>query len=206
MSSDRSLLPVSFVADVNQLHHEAVQKWHETSPENSHEGVFARICQQHQSNFILWHPLNGRSAGSNVADVRLTIDDYTQQRDQWIEQVDQSFVELFAAMGIEPAESARMNTETPGGVIDRLSILSLRVYQLSQQLDSTALDPVELENVRQNLARCRALQRALSQSLVELLEDLLNGRKVLKTYRQMKVSGEPVGNPYLYKVGGATAA
>ena len=200
MSSDCALLPVSFVADVNQLHHDMVQKWQGGNPQNEYEGVFARICEQHQSNFILWQPQD------SVADIRLSVDDYTQQRDQWIEQLDESLIGLFATMGIEPAENARMNTESPGRVIDRLSILSLRVYQLSQQLDRLDLDPEQLEQVRQQLSRCRAQQRDLSQALVELLEDLLTGRKVLRIYRQMKMFGDPEANPYLYKSDEAAAA
>lgn len=200
MSSECSLLPVSFVADVNQLHHDTVLKWQASGPENSHEGVFAKICDQHHNNFILWQP-----QGSGT-DLRLSIDDYTQQRDQWIEQVDEAFIGLFAAMGIQPIDSARMNTETPGRVIDRLSILSLRVHHLSQQLDRLDVDPEQLEQVRQNLSRCRAQQRDLSQALVELLEDLLTGRKVLRIYREMKAFGDPESNPYLYKSNEAAAA
>ena len=206
MTSDRSLKPVSFVADVNQLHHEAVQRWQESGPVNSYQGVFARICEQHQSNFILWHPGGIETPGNPISDLRLTIGDYTQQRDQWNEQVDEAFIDLFAAMEIEPAENARMNTESPGSVIDRLSILSLRVYQLSLQLDRLDLEPAELEQVRQDLARCRAQQRDLSQALAELLEDLLTGRKVLKVYRLMKKYGDPTANPYLHTGNEAAAA
>ena len=205
MSSDFSLLPVSFVADVNQLLHDTIQKWQGSDPENTYEGVFAKICDQHQGNFILWHPAD--QTGESVrSDIRLTIDDYTQQRDQWIEQVDEALIELFAEIGIEPEENARINTETPGSVIDRLSVLSLRVYELSRQLDRLDLEPDELDLVRQKLARSRAQQRDHSQALVQLLEDLLAGRKVLKVYSQMRSYGDSSANPYLLKSDGAAAA
>jgi len=92
-----------------------------------------------------------------------------------------------------------MNTETPGSAIDRLSIMSLRVYHLAEQLDRVDVDEEHLSKVRERLARCRLQQRDLSQSLVELLEDLLAGRKLLKVYRQMKMYNDPTLNPYLYR-------
>ena len=58
----------------------------------------------------------------------------------------------------------------------------------------------------QRLARCRAQQADLSQSLVELLADLAAGRKELKVYRQMKMYNDATLNPYLYKSGGKQVA
>mgnify|MGYP002624903090 CR=1 FL=1 len=203
MSSDSSLLPVSFVADINQLHHDTVARWHACELDNAYEGIFGTICQQHQFNYLLWHEEDiARSpdvGDTRVAEVKRAIDGYKQQRNDWIEQVDEGLIEMFGSLGVEPADNARLNTETPGSAIDRLSIMSLRVYHLSEHLDRVDVDQDHLENVRQKLARCREQQRDLSQSLVELLDDLLSGRKVLKVYRQMKMYNDPTMNPYLYK-------
>ena len=203
MSSARSLLPISFVADVNQLHHTTVERWHESDPENEREGIFQTICQQHQFNFLLWHEEDiARSPDASdvrIAEVKRAIDGYNQQRNDWIERVDEGLIEIFGSLGIEPHDNARVNTETPGSAIDRLSIMSLRIYHLAEQLDRVDVDDAHLEKVRENLARCRVQQRDLSQSLVELLDDLLSGNKVLKVYRQMKMYNDPTLNPYLYQ-------
>ena len=203
MSSSVSLLPVSFVADVNQLHHETVQRWHRCDPDNQCEGIFRTICQQHQYNFLLWHE-EDIARSPDVSDARIAaviraIDGYNQQRNDWIERVDEGLIELFSALNVRPAENARLNTDTPGSVIDRLSIMSLRVYHLVEHLDRVDVDDEHLEKVRGRLARCRVQQRDLSQALAELLDDLLTGRKILKVYRQMKMYNDPTLNPYLYK-------
>lgn len=203
MSAPVSLLPVRFVADVNQLHHETVQRWHRGGPDNSCEGIFHTICQQHQFNYLLWHEEDiARSSDvtdARIAEVKRAIDGYNQRRNDWIERIDEGLIELFSALSVQPAENARLNTETPGSVIDRLSIMALRVYHLAEHLDRVDVDEDHLEKVRGRLARCRAQQRDLSQSLVELLDDLLTGRKILRVYRQMKMYNDPTLNPYLYR-------
>jgi hypothetical protein len=209
MSATVSLLPLRFVADLNQLHHETVERWHRSEPDNPYDGIFHSICQQHQFNYLLWHEEDiARSpdvSDSRIADVKRAIDRYNQQRNDWIERVDEGLIELFSAMNVQPAEHARMNTETPGSVIDRLSIMSLRVYHLAEHLDRVDVDDDHLDKVRSRLARCRVQQRDLSQALVELLDDLLSGRKILKVYRQMKMYNDPTLNPYLYKASAQAA-
>ncbi len=203
MTAPVSLLPVRFVADVNQSHHETVQRWHRSGPDNPCEGIFHTICQQHLFNYLLWHEEDvARSpdvTDARIAEVKRAIDGYNQQRNDWIERIDEGLIELFSALNVQPAENARLNTETPGSVIDRLSIMSLRVYHLAEHLDRVDVDEDHLEKVRGRLARCRMQQRDLSQALVELLDDLLTGRKILKVYRQMKMYNDPTLNPYLYK-------
>ena len=210
MSSRSSLLPISFVADVNQMHHKTVEHWHECDLDNQREGIFRTICQQHQFNFLLWHEEDiARSpdvSDQRIAEVKRAIDGYNQQRNDWIERVDEGMIEIFGSLGVEPTENARVNTETPGCAIDRLSIMSLRIYHLAEQLDRVDVDEAHLEKVRENLARCRLQQRDLSHSLVELLDDLLAGQKILKVYRQMKMYNDPTLNPYLYNESVAEAA
>ena len=122
MSSKNSLLPISFVADINQLHHDTVQRWHSGDPDNPYEGVFQVVCQQHQYNFLLWHEEDvARSpdaSDTRIAEVKRAIDGYNQQRNDWIERIDESLIELFGSMAVEPAENARLNTETPGTSIE----------------------------------------------------------------------------------------
>ena len=203
MASESSLLPVSFVADVNQLHHDTVARWHTVDIENNYEGIFGTICQQHQFNYRLWHEEDiARSpdvGDTRIAEVKRAIDGFNQQRNDWIERVDENLISILGELEVEPDDDARLNTETPGSAIDRLSIMSLRVYHLTEHLDRVDVDEDHLNTVRQKLTRCRAQQRDLSQSLVELLDDLLQGKKTLRVYRQMKMYNDPTMNPYLYK-------
>ena len=196
-------VPADLVLRITELQRAAVVRWHGAPPDNPHAGLSATVCQQHQFNFLLWHEEDiARSpevSDARIAEVKRAIDRYNQQRNDWIERIDEALLEMFATEGILPRTGARLNTETPGSAIDRLSIMSLRIYHFEEQLARGDTDNVHRTTVAERLARCRLQHADLSQSLTELLEDLWAGRKVLKVYRQMKMYNDPTLNPYLYR-------
>jgi hypothetical protein len=205
-----SFNPQRFVNEVNQLHRDTVAAWHKQDPDNPYDDLLATVCQQHQFNFLLWHE-EDVARSKDVSDVRIAlvkraIDLFNQKRNDWIEQIDEALIEALADEGASPRPDAKLNTETPGSAVDRLSIMSLRIFHLDEQLLRDDVDDAHLEIVEQKLDRCRTQQGDLSQSLVELLEDLVAGRKLLKVYRQMKMYNDPTLNPYLYKSKATRAA
>jgi hypothetical protein len=195
--------PKKLVHQVNKLHLETVARWHQGEPDNPYEDFLALVCQQHQYNYLLWHEEDvARSAevsDARIAMVKRAIDGYNQQRNDWIERLDEALIEMLADAGAAPKPNARLNTETPGSAIDRLSIMALRIYHFVEQLERTDVDRAHIDRVKQRLERCRVQQADLSRSLAELLADLAAGRKVLKVYRQMKMYNDPTLNPYLYR-------
>lgn len=193
----------TLVQQVTHLQHQTVARWHHVAPDNPYDGLLAVVCQQHQFNFLLWHEEDiARSpdvGDERIAQVKRAIDGYNQNRNDYIERVDEALIALLSASGITPLPGARVNTETPGSAIDRLSIMSLRVYHLREQLERDDATDTHRQKVEERLARCHLQHADLSQSLVELLEDLKTGTKMLKVYRQMKMYNDPSLNPYLYK-------
>jgi len=193
----------SLVHDIETLQRDAVARWHATDPDNPHDGLLATICQQHQFNFLLWHEEDiARSPNvgdKQIASVKRAIDRYNQQRNDWIEKIDEALIALLASEAVAPDGSARLNTESPGSAIDRLSIMALRIYHLEEQLARPDADAMHRAKVAERLERCALQQRDLSNSLGELLADIFAGRKLLKVYRQMKMYNDPTLNPYLYR-------
>lgn len=195
--------PRLIVEAVRDLHRETVVRWHRTDVDNIYSGFSALVCQQHQFNYLLWHEEDiARSpdvTAVRLAEVKRAIDKYNQQRNDAIERLDEALVQQLAIEGVMPLSRATLNTETPGSAIDRLSIMALRIYHFEEQLERVDVDAKHMAMVNEKLERCQVQHADLSQSLSELLEDLKEGRKLLRVYRQMKMYNDPTLNPYLYQ-------
>ncbi|MEO1495963.1 MAG: DUF4254 domain-containing protein [Planctomycetota bacterium] len=183
----------------------AVARWHELPLDNPYTGLLGVVCQQHQFNYQLWHEEDvARSrdvTDERIAQVKRAIDGFNQQRNDWIERIDETLIEMLEASGVSPADDAPLNTETPGSAIDRLSIMSLRVYHLREEFDREDADDAHKQKVGEKLARCAVQTEDLSGSLGQLLGDIFAAKKRLRVYRQMKMYNDPTLNPYLYKSG-----
>jgi len=191
------------VKDIVTLQTETVARWHDEPIDNNYTGLHQAVCTQHQFNFQLWHEEDiARSrdvTDEKIAKVKRAIDGFNQNRNDWIENVDDFISGLVDSSDVEIEDGARLNTETPGSVIDRLSILSLRIYHMEEQLERDDVDQAHVDSVNQKIAICRLQQDELSNSLQELLDDIFAGRKRHRTYRQLKMYNDPSLNPYLYK-------
>ena len=197
------------VDEIVSMQIDCVERWHHEPISNSfsvdgdNTSVLATACQQHQFNYLLWHEEDiARSrevTDAQIANVKRNIDRYNQARNDWIEKLDDWITENLNQQSIRIAADARLNTETPGSAMDRLSIMSLRIYHLDEQFSRDDVDDAHREKVNTRLAICRLQQHDLSQSLKELLADIYGGVKRHRTYRQMKMYNDPTLNPYMYK-------
>ncbi|MFN9605531.1 MAG: DUF4254 domain-containing protein [Planctomycetota bacterium] len=198
------------VAAINQLHVTTVERWHREpidnpygDPNHSPQSVLPVACQQHQFNYLLWHEEDiARSpdvSDADIARVKRAFAKYNHPRNDWIERVDDWITTDMQNKNVSLAPDARLNTETPGSAIDRLSIMALRIYHLEEQLDRTDIYQAHIDKVTHRLAVCRLQFADLSQSLRELLDDIYAGTKRHRTYRQMKMYNDPSLNPYLYR-------
>ncbi len=203
---DYNMLPLT---EILAMQIDCVARWHEEPVDNPYArsdigaSIMSIACQQHQYNYLLWHEediARSREVTDNqIANVKRNIDKYNQARNDWIERIDDWITDDLNQHKIEAHEAARLNTETPGSAVDRLSIMSLRIYHLDEQLIRDDVDDAHREKVNTRLAICRLQHHDLSQSLRELLEDIYAGTKRHRTYRQMKMYNDPTLNPYLYK-------
>jgi hypothetical protein len=190
------------VLAILDLHETAVARWHAHEIDNPYEGFLHLVCLQHQQNFRLWHQEDiARSpdvTSGDLAAVKRSIDKLNQQRNDLIERLDDSLVDELAIAGVQPWQGARLNTETPGSVVDRLSILALRLYHMEEQACRGDADDGHVAKAKARLEILHQQHRDLARSLGELLDDIFAGRKRLKVYRQFKMYNDPTMNPYLY--------
>ena len=190
------------IQQILRLHHETVERWHSTDIDQPYTGVYGLVCEQHAFNYQLWHEediaRSPTASDEELASVKRAIDRFNQQRNDWIEKVDQWIVGDLLESRVSPAPDAPRNTETPGSAIDRLSILALRIYHLREQTSRTDVDDAHLRSVNQKIGVALAQRQDLSRSLSELLDDIYAGTKRHGTYHQMKMYNDPTLNPEIY--------
>ncbi len=190
------------VKRVTTLQKAAVARWHEGEIDNPCEDFLELVCRQHEFNYRLWHQEDiARSrdvSDAELAQVKRNIDKLNQQRNDMIEQLDHHLICSLMAAGVELMPGARLNSETPGSVIDRLSILSLRAYHMLEQINRTDVEQSHREKAASRLEIIDRQHHDLSTSLSELLDDIFRGRKRLQVYRQLKMYNDASMNPYLY--------
>ena len=195
------------IVEITCVQREMIVRWHAEPVAVAREGLLGIIGQQLSYNFLLWHEEDiARSrevTDARIAEVKRAIDRLNQQRNDWIEKIDDWITDDLARRGVAPA-AARQNTETAGSVIDRLAILGLRIYHLEEQRDRPGAADEHRQNASRKLAIAIAQSADLSRSAQELLDDIYAGRKRHKTYRQLKLYNDPTMNPYLYNAPGAS--
>ena len=189
---------------------ESVARWHEEPPPadlpaSPANGLVELALRQHLKNFLLWH-VEDRARRKDVDDGVITackreIDGLNQQRNDLMEQVDAwlvNAVATFAAQRDLPERSRRFNTETLGAALDRLSILSLKIFHMREQTERGDVDAGHLESCRGKLALLEAQHEDLSRAILELVDDYALGVKSPKVYFQCKMYNDPALNPELY--------
>jgi hypothetical protein len=125
------------------------------------------------------------------------IDHSNQERTDVVEYIDSYFLEKFA--GVIPADNARINSESPAWVIDRLSILALKVFHMQEETLRTSAAPAHIEACMAKLNILLNQRTDLSNSLDELIADIESGQKFMRVYKQMKMYNDPSLNPVLYQ-------
>lgn len=131
-----------------------------------------------------------------LVDVKRKIDLLNQKRTDLVEQIDERFASLLQRH--KKKDNARMNSETPAWMLDRLSILILKIFHMREE---SLRQEAGLEHINQCTAKLRILEQQrsdLEQCYDELMEDIQSGHRYFRLYRQMKMYNDPNLNPSLY--------
>lgn len=194
------------------LHNRIIELWHEQE-EKIHSWPDAlEVCSVSGGepdqliydltliNTFQWHEEDkARMVGVTdrfLGEVKRSIDVSNQRRTDKIEELDSWLVRWFQQAGIQPSSAVPMNSETPGSLIDRLSILRLKIYHMYQE--TLRDNPGHLEKCRAKLEVLYEQERDLDCCFNQLLSDLLSAKKRLKVYFQFKMYNDPDTNPAIY--------
>lgn len=172
--------------------------WHQQEPAAS-GAEFPRLVQEnHLRNFLLWHEedvARRDDLGSErIHQAKRAIDRYNQQRNNFIEEMDK-----FLVAALNPSESGcPKNSETPGMIIDRLSILALKEFHMREETLRGDASEAHRNSCAEKLARIVLQRGDLATSLAELLDEVAAGRRTFAVYYQFKMYNDPALNPQLY--------
>lgn len=129
-------------------------------------------------------------------EIKRLIDNSNQKRTDTVEAIDQWFLDYFR--DFTPLKSAILNTESPAWAIDRLSILSLRIYHMEEE---TKREQATLEhrlNCKKKLEVLVHQRDELSTAIDQLLVRIEKGEVLFRPFMQMKMYNDKSLNPALY--------
>jgi hypothetical protein len=176
-------------------------RWHENLPAAGGEGVSGLVEQNHLRNFQLWHEedLARRDdlGFEAVHHSKRAIDRLNQERNNFIEALDQAI-----AAALQPAATGcPLNSETPGMIIDRLSIQALKEYHMREESTRPDATAAHREICGAKLARIVRQRTDLTRCLGELLAEVAARRRTFAVFLQFKMYNDPALNPQLYRPG-----
>jgi Protein of unknown function (DUF4254) len=202
------------------LHDELTRRWH-LSPNGREPGAIpppnqrkqesasearadflARVAQQHRANFDLWHIEDeARTPGASdaaLADVKRRIDATNQLRNDLAEDLDRTLIDWLAPQGL-PNPAAALHSESPGLMIDRLSILALKIYHTCEECERPGAAEGHAERNRERLNILEGQRADLAACLDGLWRETLAGTRQFKLYRQLKMYNDATLNPSIYR-------
>jgi hypothetical protein len=185
--------------EIVQLQIEWTQHWHATAMPPKTIEPWAAIESNHRMNFDLWHAEDVARRDDlgpvSVRDAKRTIDRCNQSRNDAIEQFDGWLLGQ-----LPPARpNAPLHSETPGMIIDRLSIMALKIYHMRIE---AARESATDEHRQKCSSKCAVLEEQrgdLKRCLQSLVAELQSGARQCKLYRQFKMYNDASLNPQLYQ-------
>jgi hypothetical protein len=205
----RNLFSMLDAPYITQLQDQTTAEWHSprsVEPLIVREGGPANLKEliraQHRANYELWHEedkaRDPRASDTEIATVKRAIDRLNQRRNDLIEQIDGLLLGELQPVFSAHSE-APLHSETPGLMIDRLSILALKIYHTREEAERASATEQHREKNRTRLLLLEEQRSDLAAALAALSDELAAGGKRFKLYRQMKMYNDPELNPVIYK-------
>jgi hypothetical protein len=193
--------------EIVDLQDQCTRRWH-ASPKDTlspacgeSDDWLDRVARQHRANFDLWHIEDeARTPGATDADlagVKRRIDSTNQLRNDLAEDLDRFLLAELAPRHL-PDPGAPLHSESPGLIVDRLSILALKIYHTREEAERHDAPDGHEERNRTRLAILEEQRSDLAHCLDALWRDTLAGVRRFKLYRQLKMYNDPTLNPAIY--------
>ena len=184
---------------ITTFQHDAIVRWKQSGVQTQEQGVMQCVEANHAYNYQLWHA-EDRARRQDMGDefvvkAKREIDSCNQKRNNEMENIDKFMIQT-----LEPAphQTCKVHSETPGMMIDRLSILALKIYHMKEQTLRQDVEPSHQEQCQAKFNQLCIQQQQLSDCLQELLHEIQNKTRTFRIYQQHKMYNDPQLNPELY--------
>ena len=188
------------VIEIFNLQRDSIERWKTGELALNQHDFFALVEENHVFNYQLWHAEDKARRDDMgyefVYKAKREIDHYNQQRNNRMEAMDEWFFNA-----LQPSEEATcpVHSETPGMMIDRLSILALKAYHMDLQRNRQGADAAHHQNCLRKWQIIVAQQNQLVGCLQQLIHEVRAKTRPFKVYHQFKMYNDPALNPQLYK-------
>lgn len=191
--------------EINRIFRESINDYHlqdhvDAVQPQKYEGFRGLLYLKNWIDTVQWHLediIRDPSIDpAGLVAIKRRIDASNQYRTDTVEQIDEWIFNSLEE--VKPAENARLNSETPAWLLDRMSILQLKIYHFGEQLQRKDADQSHLDSVKQKLYILQIQEDDLALAYDELMNDLRSGQKYMKLYKQMKMYNDPNLNPIFY--------
>lgn len=188
------------VTDIIKCQRDSIITWKTIgNPKLEQQGFLALVEENHAFNYQLWHAEDRARREDKgyefVYHAKREIDHCNQQRNNRMESMDEW---LFNHLKPADPSICSVHSETPGMIIDRLSILALKAYHMDLQSSRPDADKLHLQTCQHKLQIILAQQTQLANCLQQLFNEVHAKIRTFKIYHQFKMYNDPKLNPELY--------
>jgi hypothetical protein len=187
------------ISVITTLHKNSIKQWKSSEITFQQEDFYRLVEENHAFNYQLWHAEDRARRDDMgyefVYQAKREIDRYNQSRNNKMEAMD-----AWLFKQLEPADFSLcpVHSESPGMIIDRLSILSLKAYHMLLQTERQEVDEAHRKNCSDKLCIINKQLEQLALCLNELLEQVREKKRTFRIYHQFKMYNDPSLNPELY--------
>jgi Protein of unknown function (DUF4254) len=189
------------VQDILDLQNSKVEDWHVNFHLTRDSLPWKFIEENHQWNFSLWHEEDIARIKDidplRIMQAKRNIDVFNQARNNAMEKIDEWILNYLEFNNI--VSKGDLHSETPGMMIDRLSIMSLKRFHMNEETLRSDASTEHKANCRGKVLILDEQIRDLSICLENIISKLQTSEISFKVYRQMKMYNDPSLNPQLYK-------
>lgn len=181
------------------LHERSIILWKASQVELKESGFLKIVEENHAFNYQLWHA-EDRARRDDLGHefvylAKREIDGYNQQRNDRMEMMDEFII---TALSPSSPHDCAVHSETPGMMIDRLSIISLKIYHMAYQAHRETASAAHRQLCAEKYTLLCLQRQQLATCLNVLVQEILNKTRTFCSYRQFKMYNDKNLNPQLH--------